>query len=354
VKSIKIFLSLALSIVLLGIAQAQAPGGTITLYTSESEQQVNEMVGDFNRLYPDVKVEIFRAGTGEVIAKLQAEMEAGQIMADLIWFADLDFFTRLAEEGMLTPYIPQGAEKVSDEFTYMDGAFHEVRLIFNVVAFNTTLVEEAPTAWADMTSPTYKGKVTMPSALVSGAAFNQFASFVNNPNFGLAFYEALNENGIVVERANGAVAEKIAAGEYAIGQLVDFMARNAAKQGSPVSYAYPEEGAMLIPTPIGILANTDNLAGAQAFLDYLYTEDAQKLFAKQSYIPVLPGVGLPEGMPLSILERLEMAMEATPEADAAPSVLPGVTILTPDLEFIRANRDAMRAKFEELFGAPSS
>jgi iron(III) transport system substrate-binding protein len=351
VKLLKVVLMLALCAAALGAANAQTASGTITLYTSESEQQVNEMVADFNRFYPDVNVEIFRAGTGEVIAKLQAEMEAGQILADLIWFADIDFFTTLAERGMLTPYIPLGAENIADEFTYMDGAFHEVRLIFNVVAFNTTLVEEPPTAWADMIDPIYRNRVTMPSALVSGAAFNQFATFVNNPNFGLEFYEALNANGIVVERANGAVAEKIAAGEYAIGQLVDFMARNAARQGSPVGYVYPEEGAMLVPTPIGILANTDNLTAAQAFLDYLYTEDAQKLFAQQSYIPVLPSAGLPEGMPASILERLEM--EATPEADAVTSVLPGVTIIRPDLDYIRANRQELRAKFEELFGAPA-
>jgi iron(III) transport system substrate-binding protein len=353
-KYIVFVLSLVLVLVFSTVALAQSPAGSITLYTSESEAQVNEMVADFNRLYPDVAVEIFRAGSGEVIARIQAEMEAGEIQADIIWFADLDFFTMLAEEDMLAEYIPAGAENVADEFTYMDGAFHEVRLIFNIIAYNTTLVEEAPTSWFDLTDPAYEGRITMPSALVSGAAFNQFGTFVNDERFGMEYYEQLNANGIVVERANGAVAEKLALGEYALGQLVDFFARNAARDGSPVGYVYPEEGAFLVPTPIGILANTDNLAGAQAFLDYMYTPDAQALFAAQSYIPVVVGSPLPEGMPESVLMAMEATPEATPneEMSQLAALLPGVTIITPDLEYIRANRETLRTQFEELFGAP--
>ncbi len=331
-----------------GAAAQDAPSGTITLYTSESEAQVNEMVADFNRFYPDVTVEIFRAGSGEVLARLQAEMEAGAIGADLLWFADIDYFASLAEQDMLAQYIPAGTELVDDAYTYAGGLYHEVRLIFNVVAYNTELVETPPTSWNDLTDPAYKGRVGMASALVSGAAFNQFGTFVNDPAFGMEFYERLNANGVVVERGNGAVAEKIATGEFAIGQLVDFMARNAANQGSPVGYVYPVEGALLIPTPIGIFKSTDNLPAAQAFLDYLYSEDAQNLFAAQGYIPVLPGVAMPAGMP----ELAEADTMATPEADAAPALLPGVIIRTIDLEYVRANRDTLRTDFEALFGAP--
>ena len=55
--------------------------GTINLYTSEPEDQVNMLVNDFNTLYPDVTVNVFRSGSGEVIAKIQAEQQAGQILA---------------------------------------------------------------------------------------------------------------------------------------------------------------------------------------------------------------------------------------------------------------------------------
>lgn len=308
--------------------EAAAPSGTITLYTSESEDQVNEMVADFNRLYPDVTVNIFRTGSGEVVAKLQAEMEGGEIQADVIWFADIDFFSKLAADDLLLAYAPKGGENVPAEYHYDGDKYHEVRLIFNVVAYNTGLVAEAPTGWQDLLDPQYQGKVGMPSALYSGAAFNQVGTLMNHPDFGWEFYEKLNDNGVVVERGNGGVANKVATGEFAIVQVVDFMARNLKNEGSPVDHIWPAEGALLVPTPLGIISNTDNPDAAKAFLDYMYTDSAQSLFVKQGYVAVVPGAPLPEGAP----------------------DLADLKVLTVDTEYISSHRDEIRGNFEQTFG----
>lgn len=308
----------------------QSISGSFTLYTSESEDKVNEMVADFNTLYPNVKVNVFRSGTGEVIAKIQAEQQVGEIMADVIWFADIDFFNKLSEEGLMLEYRPKGADDVDEIYHYNNNRYHEVRLIFNVVAYNTAAISTPPTSWKDLLKPEFSGKVGMPSALYSGAAFNQVGTFMNMPEFGIEYYEMLNSNNVVVERGNGGVQSKLASGEFVIGQLVDFMARNAKNSGSPVDHIWPSEGALLVPTPIGIISTTKNVDASKAFLDYMYTESAQNLFIKQGYISVLKGVEPPAG---------------TPDLSA-------LKILMPDLNYISANRDNIRSKFEELFGIP--
>jgi iron(III) transport system substrate-binding protein len=330
--------ALLLVLMMSSLASAQeAPSGTLTLYTSESEDDVNAVVAAFNEAYPDVEIEVFRSGSGEVVARLQAEMEAGEIQADVIWFADADFFSMLADEDLLLAYEPQlaledealeAAEEALAQYHYNDNRYHEVRLIFNVVAYNTALVEEAPTSWNDLIDPQYNGLVGMPSALYSGAAFNQVGTFVNDEAFGWEYYEALRDNGVVVNRGNGAVLNGLATGEQSIVQVVDFFVRAAKADGSPVEHIWPEEGALLVPTPIGILADTDNAAAAQALIDFLYTEPAQVLFTELGYIPVLPGVDMPEG---------------TPDMEA-------MTIIMPDLEYISENREAIRERFTELFG----
>ncbi|RLE04961.1 MAG: hypothetical protein DRJ13_02890, partial [Bacteroidetes bacterium] len=124
--------------------------GQVVLYTSESEDKVNEMVADFNEVYPDIEIFIFRTGTGEVTAKLQAEMEGGDIKADLMWFADLDFFRKLSDEDMLLSYMPEGGDLVDAQNHYFDNKAHEVRYIFNIVAYNTGLVSTPPTGWKDL------------------------------------------------------------------------------------------------------------------------------------------------------------------------------------------------------------
>ena len=176
----------------------------------------------------------------------------------MIWFADMDFFKSLADQDLMMAYEPKGSEAIDEIYHYNGDRYHEVRQIFNVVAYNTTLVTEPPTSWKDLLKEEYAGRVGMPSALYSGAAFNQVGTFANMPEFGWEFFEQLNANGVVVEQGNGAVATKLSSGEFVIAQLVDSHARGQALAGSPVAHIWPEEGALLVPTPIGILNSTQN------------------------------------------------------------------------------------------------
>src|SRR6516165_2526507 len=185
------------------VGAAPALSGTITLYTSESEDDVNFLAQDFMRRTPGTGVRIFRAGAGPVEAKLDAEMQAA-----------------LHDAG--------------DEF-------HEVRLIFNVVGFNTAQVRFPPSSWWDLTLPRYRGRAGMPSPFISGAAFAQVGTFAALPEFGWSFYQKLAQNKALVYPSNGDVIEKLASGEISVGLVVDFFVRAAKKEGSPVDYTVPKE-----------------------------------------------------------------------------------------------------------------
>ncbi|MDR7488556.1 MAG: ABC transporter substrate-binding protein [Armatimonadota bacterium] len=309
-------------------APAAVPSGEITLYTSESEDDVNALVQDFTRRTPGVRVQIFRAGSGPVVSKLQAELQAGRIQADVIWFADIDFFRSLAGRDLLLPYRPPAGGRVPAPYHYEGDRMHEVRLIFNVVAFNTNHVRFRPSSWWDLTLPRYRGRVGMPSPFVSGAAFNHVGTFASLREFGWDYYRKLRDNGAVVLRSNGDVAQKLASGEVSIAQIVDFFVRNLKREGSPVDHIWPREGALLVPTPVAIIKTTGNVPAAQAFVNYLYTPEAQRLFVQRSYIPVVPGIPYPEGVP-DISE---------------------LRVLHPNLAYIDRHREEIRRIFGELFG----
>ncbi len=309
-------------------APAQAAAGKFTLYTSEAEDKVNEMVNDFKQANPGVSVDVYRSGTGEVEAKIQTEAQAGEIKADAIWFADDAFFKKMADEDRLMQYVPKGSEPVPSMYKYGDGRYYEVRLIFNVVAYNTNLVKTPPTSWNDLYNPQYKGKVAMASPFYSGAAFSHAGTFVNLPAFGWDFYQKLKDNGAKVEQGNGNVQTKLASGEYAMGILVDFMARDLKTKGSPVDHIWPAEGALMVPTPIGIIKTTKNAAPAKAFMDYMFTERAQKLFVKQSYVAVVPGMPSPANTP-------DMSK---------------FKVIMVDSTYIASHRDEIGTKFNALFG----
>ena len=308
---------------------AAPPSGTMTLYTSESDDDVNLLADDFMRRTPGVTVKIFRAGSGPVEAKIETEMQAGRIQADVIWFADLAFFQNLARKGLMLSYAPPAAAPVPRVFHYEGNQFHEVRLIFDVLGFNTRQVKFRPSSWWDLTLPRYRGRAGMPSPFVSGAAFGHVGTFAALPEFGWRFYDKLAENKAVVLRSTGDVIQKLASGEVSVAQIVDFFVRAARTQGSPVDYVVPKEGAVLVPTPVGIIKATSNREAAEAFVNYLYTPEAQRLFVTRSYIPVRPGVPGPAD---------------TPDATQ-------IKIISPDLGYISAHREEIKQRFTALFGA---
>jgi iron(III) transport system substrate-binding protein len=308
-----------------GDALAQAKG-TVTLYTSESLDKVNEMKLDFEKRNPGISLNIYRSGTQVVISKLQAEFQAGGTLADMIWMADIDYFEDLTKKDLLLPYLPPEAGKIPAKFKYEGGRYHEVRLIFNTVAYNTLRVKARPASWNDLTDPQWKGKVGVASPFYSGAAFSTLGTQVNMAGFGWDFYRKLKQNGVVVEQSNGTVAKKLATGEFSMVSVVDFMVREAKAAGSPVDHVWPKEGAILIPTPVGILRGAKNPEGGKVFLRYLDSLEGQRLFVQQGYVPVLPGIEGPKGVPP---EKLEV-------------------VLT-DQAYISKHREELKAKYRELF-----
>jgi hypothetical protein len=127
IKSIATWFLLAFGF---GLAQ-----GSLTLYTSEVLGDVNALVEAFRKENPGVEVKVFRSGTGEVVAKLRAELEAGNPQPDLIWFANPEYFRELSGKGLLRR-VPPTVPGYPVQYAYEGGRYYEVRLLYNVIAVN--------------------------------------------------------------------------------------------------------------------------------------------------------------------------------------------------------------------------
>ena len=63
----------------------------------------------------------------------------------------------------------------------------------------------------------------------------------------------------------------------------------AQQKGEEVDYVVPDE-TILIENPLATVNESKNPDKAKAFVDFLYTEEAQKIFAGRGYRPVVPGL----------------------------------------------------------------
>jgi iron(III) transport system substrate-binding protein len=274
----------------------------LTLYTSAVQTDADGLKAAFNKKYPNVAVTIYRDGTEKVIAKLHAEQDAKSIQADVLLIADAPTMETLKAGSFLQTYKSPFASAFDKQFVDAEGYYTGTKIINSGIAVNTTANLPKPATWKDLLKPDYKGKLVSPSPQYSGAAALNYAVFLNNTTYGAAFVKGLQTNGMTIVQANGDALTKIISGEAPVGIVTDNGVRAAKAKGSPVEMIYPTDGAIPVTEPVGIVAGTKNLDAAKAFVDFVLSPDGQALIVTQNYIPLLPGVAPPTGVPATIKE----------------------------------------------------
>jgi iron(III) transport system substrate-binding protein len=285
-----------------GSASSSNLAGKVTLYTSAVQSDADGLKAAFNKKYPNVAVTIYRDGTEKVIAKLRAEQDAKSIQADVLLIADAPTMETLKADKFLQPYTSPFAASFDKQFVDAEGYYTGTKIINSGLAINTTANLPKPATWKDLLKPDYKGKLVSPSPQYSGAAALNYAVFLNSAAYGADFVKGLQKNGMTIVQANGDALNKIISGEAPVGIVTDNGVRVAKAKGSPVEMIYPTDGAIPVTEPIAVVAGTKNLDTAKAFVDFVLSPDGQALIVTQNYIPLLPGVAPPSGVPSNLKE----------------------------------------------------
>ncbi|CAM3296732.1 MULTISPECIES: ABC transporter substrate-binding protein [Saccharibacillus] len=308
--------------------EASAESASIAFYTSQPEEDAAKLVAAFNKSHPEIEVETFRSGTEEVVAKIQAEKQGGEIQADVLLLADAVTFETLKEQDLLLSYKSPELEQIPEELADPDGTYAGTKVISTILAANTEQAAELPTSWKVLTEASSKDSAIMPSPLYSGAAAYNVGVLSRTDGFGWDYMQNLKNNGVTAIKGNGAVLKAVASGEKTYGMVVDYMVAREQAKGSPIELVYPEEGVPVITEPIGIMESAKNAEGAKAFVDFVLSEEGQKLAAEIGYTPVREGIDPPEG--LKGLEEMKL--------------------MSADLKTLTAEREADKQKFTEIFG----
>jgi iron(III) transport system substrate-binding protein len=273
-----------------------ASAASLVLYTSQPNEDAQATVDGFMAANPDIKVDWVRDGTPKIMAKLQAEIEAGNPVADVLLIADTVTLERLKDAGKLLAYKSPEAANYDAALYDVDGYYYSTKLITTGIIYNTA-ASLKPTSWKDLTKPEAKGLVTMPSPLTSGAALIHAQTLAGVDGLGWDFYKDLAANGATAAGGNGAILKAVASGEKAYGMIVDYMPIREKAKGAPVEFVFPAEGVSAVTEPVGILSSAKDADAAKKFVDYVLSEKGQEGFLKLGYIPARNGMTVPAGFP---------------------------------------------------------
>ncbi|WP_181704889.1 ABC transporter substrate-binding protein [Chthonobacter rhizosphaerae] len=270
--------------------------GKLVLYTSQPNEDAQKTADAFMAANPGVTVEWVRDGTPKIMAKFRAELAAGAPQADLLLIADSVTMEGLKAEGLLMAYPEADTSAYEPGIMDADKAWFATKLITTGIVHNTAAPVK-PASYKDLLAPEVTAAFMMPSPLASGAATIHMVAVTGVPDLGWSFYETLAKQGALAEGANGGVFKAVAGGEKLYGFLVDFLAIREKAKGAPIEFVFPTEGVSAVSEPVAILANTKNPDAAKAFVDFLISEEGQKVAAEMGYLPAHPAVAPPAGFP---------------------------------------------------------
>nr|WP_308824762.1 ABC transporter substrate-binding protein [Sodalis praecaptivus] len=276
--SVKKGVVLAMMLLAAMMSSAQA----LTVYTAGPGALAKKLAAGYEK-QTGVKVNVFQATTGKVMARLEAEQANPQ--ADILISASVDTAEDLHQRGWLLPYRSANAQQVPDWLQAEDYVAQGVSALG--IVWNTQSGTPEPKEWRDLTLPAYKDKVTTPDPALSGASLDLLIGLQNSlGDRAWRLFADLKQNGMVVSGPNAqAVTPVMQGAKAAVFGAVDYVSYGNISQGESLKVIFPASGTVVAPRPMMILKSTQHAGDAKAFIDYVLSPDGQALVADAWLMP---------------------------------------------------------------------
>jgi iron(III) transport system substrate-binding protein len=273
---------MVVGLVAAGCGSSARDDGVLRVYTSVTQDTVDAVLAGFE---PGIEVEVFRAPTGDIAARMATEERQGGILADVLWLTDPLSIQQYSADGLLESWRPAGADGLPSDL--VTDTFVATRLL--VVVAVQQAGSNAVGAWVDLAGDALAEAVVLPDPGFAGSAFGAMGYFALSPDFGFDFYRRLQAHGAAQVSSPGDVITGVAEGRFLAGMTLDGPARSAVAGGSPIEIVYPEPGGIAIYSPIGVVAGGDG-GQARAFVEHVLSVEGQTAIAGTGWQPVRPDV----------------------------------------------------------------
>ena len=250
-------------------------GGVTAEYLKESGVKVP----------PDMK------GSSAAMAALEAEQANPQ--ADLAYYSGAIGY-QATVKGLHQPYKPAGFDKIPDGLKDPEGKWWTVHTASIAILVNTSALKGAPVpkSFEDLLKPAYKGMVAYDDPTWGGTGYT-FVYGINavlggGPDLGKGFdyLKKLDANVLSYPREN--IYNDLLRGEIPIWINADGNGLKAKYvDHAPIETVIASEGTVAMPLVVGMVKNDPHPAATKKYLDWLLTDNAQKLFAEAFFRPVM-------------------------------------------------------------------
>jgi sulfate/thiosulfate transport system substrate-binding protein len=262
---------------------ASGDGGTLSLVAySTPREAYEEIIPAFEETPEGQRVEFEQsyAASGEQRRAIEEGLPAD--------------FIHLSLEPDVTALVDLGVVDANWNKNEYDGILTNSVVVFAVRPGNPENIQ----TWDDLLREGIE--VITPNPFTSGGAqWNIMAAYGAQLEQGKSDEEAIDylrqlflEHVPVQDKSAREALQTFAGGKGDVMLAYENEAIFAQQAGQALDYIVPEQ-TILIENPAAVVNTGESQRAAQAFLDYLYTPEAQAVFASMGYRPVVEGVATP-------------------------------------------------------------
>jgi iron(III) transport system substrate-binding protein len=298
--------------------------GEALIYANMDVSAMKPLTDGFMTRYPSTRAASVHFSGAAIITRLESEARAGKPLSDVVLSGQLGVLA-LIDKKIALRYRSPEREFFRAGLKDQDGLWTAYMTNVMVSAFNTRQVkkEEAPRNVNDLLNPRWRGKLTMDSQ--SYVWFGTMLQYLGD-DAGLRFMKRLNEQNISHQRGRRLMTQLVAAGEFDMAVETNLNSvLSLARQGAPLSFA-PIQPYFLSPSLVFMSANAPHPYTAALFIDFLLSEEGQKIVVSTNRMPANSKVKSPE-----------------------TQILEGQDVRTPDIFAIGRNYQAIGRRYQEIF-----
>jgi ABC-type Fe3+ transport system substrate-binding protein len=260
----------------------------------------------FHEKYPFIELKFTNLSGIRLMPRIANEYRAGQYLVD-VFATSAAYVYPMVKAGLMGKYHSPEREGIPNGFKDADGYWTSWFLPVYSVAYNTKLVaaQDAPRNYADMLDPRWRGqKVQLLESNMLRWVVGETERIGKEKT--LAFLNRLAGQKPLFKSGGGATleAQLLAAGEFPVMFTATLHSIIELKeQGAPVDWVRMKEPLLAVPSLIGIAPRPPHPNAAKLYIDYVLSEEGQRLLSPAVRIPARKGV---ETSPPGLIKNLEL------------------------------------------------
>jgi iron(III) transport system substrate-binding protein len=257
---------------------------TLSVYTSAPVDDYAAFSAAFEKKYPGVKIQVWRAGSEKVLQRGVTEARAGRYDVDIFDTNGPEMESLHREKVLQAVRSPHTADLIP-QAVQPHGEWVGTRLNIFALAYNTNRVkkDELPKRYEDLLDPRWKGRLGIEAGDFDW--FSGVAGTLGEDHAIKLFRDIVAKNGISVRKGHTLLTNLVAAGEVPLALTVyNYKADQLKKKGAPIDW-FVIPPAVARPNGIGMAAHAPHPHAAVLFYDWMLS-DGQALLLKRQFVPV--------------------------------------------------------------------